>query len=114
MTLKESIKNDWALIDGIVEVTLLRKHPTAADVTGVKALKRELTAGQLAYLGGSLGISETTCYWHLWESPALLDANAKVGVGDEFLDADGTTWKINQRTYSDQTSRYRCLCTPNL
>lgn len=112
MTLKADIKGHWSLFDGVAEVTLVRLHPTAADVGGVKALKRQISLGKLAYLGGTLGINPKSVTWHLWEDPALTAAAAKVGPGDKVVEADGTTWIIDAPTYSDQTSRYQCLCSP--
>ena len=67
MTLKTDIQNDYLLFDGVETVTLSRQHPDAADVTGVQALRRQLTIGQQAYLSGA-GIDTDGTVFHLFES----------------------------------------------
>lgn len=106
MTLKTDIQNDYLLFDGVETVTLSRQHPDAADVTGVQALRRQLTIGQQAYLSGA-GIDTDGTVFHLFESTM---AGAKCDNGDLITDADGTVYTVNAVQYSPQTSRYRCVC----
>lgn len=109
MTLKTDIQNDYLLFDGVETVTLSRKHPVAIDVTGIQALRRQLSISQMAFLA-SAGIDTDGTVFHLFE---VTMSGAKVDNGDLITDADGTIFTVLQTTYSPQTSRYRCLCVRN-
>lgn len=106
MTLKTDIATDYLLFDGVETVTIKRTHPTAADVTGVAALQRLRSIGQIAFQSGSAGIDPNACIWEFWEATM---GGAKIDNLDKFTQADGTEWTIQQVDYSNQTSRYRCL-----
>ena len=108
MTLKTDIQNDYLLFDGVETVTLSRQHPAAANVEGVKALRRQLSINQMAYLGGgAAGIDTDGTVFHLFE---VTMGGAKVDDGDLIVDADGTSYSVHAVSYSPQTSRYRCVC----
>lgn len=106
MTLKSRLSNAYMRFGGIELVTIKRTHPTAADVTGVAALQRLRSIGQIAFQAGAAGIDPNACIWEFWDATM---GGAKLDNLDKFTQADGTEWTIQQVDYSNQTSRYRCL-----
>lgn len=106
MTLKTDIQNDYLLFDGVESVSLTRKHPAAAAMTGVQALRRQLSINQMAFMS-SAGIDTDGTVFHLFEATM---SGAKVDNGDLITDADGVVYPVNAVQYSPQTSRYRCVC----
>lgn len=106
MTLKSRLANAYMRFGGVEEVTIKRRHPTEADVTGVKALMRLRTLGQSTFQAATAGIDPNACIWDFWEATM---GGAKLDNLDKFTQADGTEWTIQQVDYSNQTSRFRCL-----
>jgi hypothetical protein len=110
VALADDIEADWALFDGVEDVTVTPDTPAAAPQTGVKALQRMLTK-QEAIAGASAGISPSDTIWHLWA--ATMGTVTTLNQGDLITPASGIVWQILFPQYSPLTRRWRCVCRKN-
>lgn len=104
MTLAADMANDYLFFDGVEDVSLGKRNPTVADVTGVKALRRPVTNKTLS---GSAMVEPSDAVFHVWTS--TLSSNVPA-IRDVLVASDGN-WRILQVSKESLGTRYRCLCT---
>lgn len=103
MTLSADIANDYLFFDGVEDVSLGPRNPTASDVTGVKALRRPVTNRTVS---GSSVAEPNDAVFHVWVS--TLSSNVPA-IRDLIVATDGS-WAIYQLSKESLGTRYRCLC----
>lgn len=105
MSLAIDIASDWQFIDGIETVSVTPQSPPANAVTGVKALRRDLSrTDRLA----NAGIEPDDTVFHVWV--ATMGVATDLQRGWLITQADGKVWTVQTASLETLGTRWRCVC----